>query len=87
MSSLDITLLCTYLTETFFQRLKPVEKRTKFAKVAWVIEDILSLRPEWSDEKAEEWLSSNEKYIQEIMVERGWEAIDGLLPAKENEET
>ena len=87
MSSLDITLLCTYLTEIFFQRLKPVEKRTKFAEVAWVIEDILSLRPEWSDEKAEEWLSSNEKYIQEIMIERGWEAIDCLLPAKKNEET
>lgn len=64
-----------------------MEKRTKFAEVAWVIEDILSLRPEWSDEKAEEWLSSNEKYIQDIMVERGWEAIDCLLPAKENEET
>lgn len=64
-----------------------MEKRTKFAEVVWVIEDILSLRPEWSDEKAEKWLSSNAKYIQERMCERGWEAIECLLPTEDNEET
>jgi hypothetical protein len=51
----------------------------KYAKVCWQIEDILSLRPEWTDEKCEEFLINNSRIIADMMVERGWQAIEDLL--------
>jgi hypothetical protein len=50
-----------------------------YAKVVWTIDDIQSLRPEWSDEQCEEWLSDNQKHIQSRLVELGWEVIEILL--------
>lgn len=58
-------------------------EREKFAQVAWVADDILSLRPNWTLDQAEEFLQDNEGQIQDIMIERGWDAIDSLLPPKE----
>jgi hypothetical protein len=51
----------------------------KFARVAWTAEDILTLRPEWTEEKADEWLAQNERHIQDRSVELGWEVIETLL--------
>ena len=51
-----------------------------YAHVTWSVEDIATLRPEWSDEKAMSFLVDNEQYIQEAMVQAGWDAIESLLP-------
>jgi hypothetical protein len=51
----------------------------KYAQVTWCAEDIQTIRPEWTDEQAEEWLASNEKYIQSRMIEVGWEVIETLI--------
>ena len=57
----------------------------KYAKVVWTANDIFSLKPDWTDEQAEEWLECNQKYIQERMVELGWEVIESLLPSDSGE--
>ena len=55
----------------------------KFARVEWAAEDVQDLKPEWSLSQCEAWLEANAKYIQEFLVQRGFEAIESLLPAKE----
>lgn len=53
------------------------------AQVAWQAEDIQTLRPEWSDDKCNEWLDANEDDIQCAMIERGWAVIEHLLPEED----
>lgn len=50
-----------------------------FAAVRWTVDDILTLRPNWSKEKAQEWLENNQSHIQNRLVELGWEVINTLL--------
>ena len=38
------------------------------------------MRPEWTNEQAKEWLEDNEKYIEDVMITAGWEAIEALIP-------
>ena len=49
-------------------------------QITWKPEDIQTLRPDWSLYKCEEWLADNFKYIRDVSIERGWDAIDDLLP-------
>jgi hypothetical protein len=51
----------------------------KFATVSWTVEDILTLRPDWSEDQAEEWIIKNQKHIQSRLVELGWEVIETLM--------
>ena len=53
----------------------------KFASVSWSVDDLLSLRPDWSESQAEEWLFENQKYLQDAMVQAGWAAMENLLPS------
>ena len=50
----------------------------KWAEVSWMASDVHSLKPSWSMEKCEEWLETNQKYIQERLVEVGFEVIEDL---------
>lgn len=50
-----------------------------YAKVEWTAEDVQTLRPDWTDDQCEEWLMANQKYIQDRLVELGWEVIESLL--------
>jgi hypothetical protein len=54
-----------------------------YAKVEWSPTDILTLRPRWTPEKCSEWLERNERYIQDRLVELGWEVIESLLEAED----
>lgn len=51
----------------------------KYAIVSWTVEDVQTLRPDWSDQKCEEWLYANQRYIQDRLVELGWQVIEDLL--------
>ena len=53
-------------------------RHTRYAKVAWTADDVLTLRPEWTAEQAEEWLELNERYVADRLVELGWGVIDTL---------
>lgn len=55
----------------------------KYATVTWAAEDILTLRPDWNTEIAEEFLDANERRIQDRLVELGWEVIESLLGGEE----
>lgn len=55
----------------------------KYARVSWSPGDIQCLRPNWSLEQCEEFLQENEGTIQDVTVERGWNAIESLLPPLE----
>ena len=61
----------------------------KFAKVAWTVGDIQSMY-DVSEERAEEWLEANAKYLQDAMVQAGWVVIETLsedMPLVEEETT
>lgn len=58
-------------------------KEKTFATVAWTAEDLQTLRPNWSDKKCEDWLDSNEDYIQTRLIELGWEVMESLLSGDE----
>ncbi len=60
-----------------------VDHKKSYASVSWHIEDIQDLRPEWTDQQAEEWLRNNEKHIRHRLVELGWEVIEDLLPLRQ----
>jgi len=53
--------------------------KEKYATVTWTSEDVQTLRPTWTVEQCEEWLERNERYIQDRLVELGWEVIETLL--------
>lgn len=50
-----------------------------YAKVEWTVEDIKTLREDWTAEQAEEFLQNNQRRIQDRLVELGWEVIETLL--------
>lgn len=53
--------------------------KKRWATVEWSIDDITNLRPEWTREKAEEFLDINEKIIQDKIEEMGRDFIETLL--------
>jgi hypothetical protein len=48
-------------------------------------EDIQSLRSTWTIEQCQDFLDENRKYIEDAMVEAGWESIESLLPSENDE--
>ena len=51
----------------------PVKKT--YAKVVWDIADVMD-GYDVTEEEAHEFLQRNENRLQDIMIERGWDAID-----------
>lgn len=54
-------------------------RKEQYAKVVWTVDDVLTLQPDWTEEQAEEWLDENSKYIQERLIELGWEVMESLM--------
>ena len=54
-------------------------EKTRYAAVRWSIDDVLSLRPEMTEEAAEKFLLQYEGVIQDSMLRAGWETIELLL--------
>lgn len=59
-------------------------EKKQFATIFWTAEDISSMRPNLSEEEADQFLSHNAKHIENAMVEAGWQVIEDLLKEKEN---
>ena len=55
------------------------DKEGYYAHVRWHPGDVLTLKPDWTEEQAEEWLSENEKYFRDRLVELGWQVMEDLL--------
>lgn len=58
----------------------------KFAEVAWTVYDVLTLRPTWTHEQAEEWLAINERRIVDELITHGWDVIESMLPPPSKED-
>jgi hypothetical protein len=51
----------------------------RYATVSWVAEDVQTLRPNWTKEEAEDFLSANSRRIQDGVIEHGWRVIEALI--------
>jgi len=51
----------------------------EYAKVSWTAGDVMSCREEMTREQAETFLAKYEGNLQDLLVERGWEAIETFL--------
>ena len=58
----------------------------RLASVSWCADDIQTMRPEWTVQQCLDFLVDNGRYIQDAMVQSGWDAIESLLPPREREE-
>ena len=52
---------------------------TPFATIVWSLEDIKSIRPDWSDEKISAVAQMISRKLEERSVEEGWEILSDLL--------
>ena len=57
----------------------------KYAEMSWSVEDIASLKPEWSEKRAEEFLYNNQNRLRDRLIELGWEVMDDLIWFEEDE--
>ena len=53
--------------------------RKYFAVVRWMVEDVQSIRPEWTQKKCREWLEEHEEHIQESAIQDGWQYLELFL--------
>ena len=52
---------------------------TRYCNTSWDITDVKQLRPEWTDEQAEDFLANNEEHMLELMIQRGWEILVSFI--------
>jgi hypothetical protein len=55
----------------------------KYARVTWQYTDIQQYKPDWTKERCEKFLHANEKCIEELTVQAGWDIIRDLLTINE----
>ena len=60
--------------------------KPRLAAVSWCADDIQTVRPEMTTQECLDFLVDNAKYIQDAMVQSGWDAIEALLPPHKQEE-
>jgi hypothetical protein len=58
--------------------------REYHARVSWCADDVRTLRPDWDDERCNEFLMDNEDYILCAIIEGGWDAIRDLIRWEES---
>jgi hypothetical protein len=63
-----------------------MEEKTRYAQMWWSTEDVLELRPKWTEEQADEFLSNNQNRLRDRLIELGWEVINDLMEYEEYEE-
>ncbi len=54
----------------------------QFAVIRWRGEDIASLRPGWSPEACEQFLSEEESRLEDYTIEKGWDFINDNLRSR-----
>jgi len=54
-------------------------QEVRYCNVSWNIHDVKVLRPEWSDEEAENFLAYNEERLLDLMIQRGWEILESFI--------
>lgn len=60
--------------------------KPRLASVSWCADDIQTMRPDWTVQQCLDFLVENGRYIQDAMVQSGWDAIASLLPPNKQED-
>lgn len=55
------------------------KKENSYALIRWSVEDVLTLRPKWTKDAAENALSDASRYIQDRSIETGWAVLEDCL--------
>ena len=61
-----------------YRSLNPLPTPTQ-VRIIWEVEDISTERPDWTEERCEEWLLKHGNHIASRSVEEGWAIIRVLL--------
>jgi len=59
-----------------------LERPGGYGRISWCAEDILTLRPSWTKEQADDFLDENESYLCDGTITHGWAVIESLLPPR-----
>ena len=54
-------------------------KRKYFAIVRWMIDDVQTRRPDWTEEQCKTWLEKNERALEDMLTEYGNGCLDQML--------
>jgi len=65
------------------QEKHPIEDNTVKAGTYFVPEDIKTLRPNWSEERCEDWLSDNARYFEGLLSSTGFDILEDLIASDE----
>ena len=68
-----------------YRSLNPLPTPTQ-VRIIWEVEDISTERPDWTEERCEEWLLKHGKHIAGRSVEEGWAIIRVLLGEEDEDE-
>ena len=79
MADFGVTSLASDLHNIVEARFNEEQKSDPTVDIVWQIQDIKTLRPEWTDEQCAEFLNEYGNLIQERSVEEGFEIIDACL--------
>ena len=58
----------------------------KYVQVSWCPEDVKILYPDWSDEKCQDLLDKISPYLEDRLIELGWDVMETLLGNYDEEE-
>lgn len=58
-------------------------KKDYTTHIAVGVDEVLTLRDDWTEEQAEEWLSMNFKPARDRLVKLSWEVLGDLLPPED----
>lgn len=56
-------------------------------RIEWIPEDILGVRPTWSEEKCEEVLEEIGEHLKDLCIEFGYDTMEMLVKQYEREES
>ena len=73
--------------EEFLTQEKASSDAQYICDITWSVDDIKSIRPEWSDEECAEAARYVAKVLQDRSTEEGWQILEDLLCFKTQDET
>lgn len=59
--------------------MKKTRSRRFFARTAWTVADVNSIRPDWTPAQCLDFLERNEHHIADKMIENGFDILTVLI--------
>lgn len=73
------TQLCQIVVDRVNRQIENSTNKPFTINIVWQVEDIKSVRPNWSDERCEKFLDDYEDTISGRSIEEGWEIVNACL--------